>query len=330
MSYGIILPMDKVLKNTDSKNVCGGEYVDFSILGNVELPEGSVIVRRNENLPEGKLKIIEADNKNGVSDSKGIIIVESSEPSMQKLTNLVIEKMGYSNINKMYAKELNITEDEYLLTLNYEKIAKLAESDPDKFYEIINILSNKNKLDEVMKNGWEKFAKNYNFSSFMQAYLPWHRADILVNAILLLSMGDNSWDAALNNDTQDVMRRTDKISEDENMDDLFSDIFDLECFEDEKIDYKKEFLTVLDEIEKQLPLNKNIDYDLNTMRKILIESKTPIDALNKIKNELHLLPMPIRDENSAIPTIAEIYMAINMLLAISQDQKEAFIYPQLK
>jgi hypothetical protein len=312
MPYGIISPMDKVIDNTDSKNVCGGQYIDFSILGNVELPKGSVIVRRNENLPDGKLKIIEADEKDGISASKGILIVESSEPDMKKLTNLILEKMGYLHFDKMCAKELDMTDEEYLLLSNNEVNAKLLRDDPDKYFELSKKMMDRYELLNEVKNNWEKFAKNSDFLSYEQMNLPWHRADALINAILVLAMTGNSWDASVEIDNQ-------------NSDDIFDD----DDFQDGKIDYKKEFLTVLDEIELQLPVNKNASYDLNTMRNILIESDTPMDALDKIKSELNLLPMPVRDENAPVPNQRAIFQVLDMMLAISQDNKEVFIYPQL-
>lgn len=331
MPYGIILPMDKVFENADSRNVCGGLVTDFSILGDVSLPEGSVIVRRNENLPEGKLKIIEADDKDGIPASKGIIIVETSEPNIHKMTNLIIEKMGYSNLNKMYCKEFNISEEEYLLAINNKDFAKLAETDPDLFSKILQKFSNKYEIDQELEEGWKEFANKCNFSAFMQLYLPWHRADILLNAILLLSMTENSWEVNLDEDKNDGTPKSedqeDEISNEDFIRDLMRESYDDEL-SDEIIDYKKEFLTVLDEIEKQLPPDKNINYDLNTMRRILVESETPSDALEKIKDELHIVPLPVRDETGEPQDNIGVYTTIDTILAISDAQKKFLIYPQ--
>lgn len=328
MPYGIILPMDKVFENVDNRNICGGQTVDFSILGDVPLPEGSVIVRRNENLPEGKLKIIEADEKDGISGSKGITIVETSEPDIHKAANLIIEKMGYSNLNKMYSQEFGISEEDYLLAIDNQEFAKLAETDDDKYSQIISKIMDNYEINQEAEESWKKFAKKYNFSSFMQMYLPWHRADVLLNTIWLLSITENSWEVNLDDDKEYGIPKL-KAQEDENsIADVWNELYREEC-PDEIIDYKKEFLTVLDEIEKQLPPNKNINYDLNTMRRILTESVTPADALEKIKSELHIVPMPPQDENSKLPDKNETYTLIDTILAISDTQKEFLIYPQI-
>ncbi len=172
MPYAIILPMDKVFKNTDSKNILGGQYVDFSILGNVQLPEGAVIVRKNKTIPKGRLKVIETDENDGIDKNKKVLIVESSEENMQKLTNSIIEKMGYSDFNKEYANAIGLTEEEYNITKDAQKMLDLLDTDPDKYIELASKTCNIAEVNQKINNGWEKFAKKYNFMPYQQVYLP--------------------------------------------------------------------------------------------------------------------------------------------------------------
>lgn len=306
MPYAIILPMDKIFVNTDSKNILGGQYIDFSILGNVQLPEGSVIVRRNRNIPKGKLKVIEADENDGIDKNKKVLIVESSEENMQKLANSIVEKMGYSDINKLFASAVGLTEEECEIINDAQKVSDLLNTDIDRYIELSFKVGNNVEVNQKINEGWEKFAKKYKFMPYQQLFLPWHRADSLLNGILILKLNNDSW----------IVTPEKKDNKDN---------------DEEPVDYKKEFLTVLDEIEKQLPKGKNINYDLNTMRAILNESNSPSDALEKIKDRLFIIPMPIANENSDEKLDnASIYMVIDCFLAISKDKKEFLIYPQFQ
>lgn len=44
-NYSVLMPMDKIMESTPKENLIGGQMVDFYIRGDVQLPDGSVIIK---------------------------------------------------------------------------------------------------------------------------------------------------------------------------------------------------------------------------------------------------------------------------------------------
>ncbi len=142
-------------------------------------------------------------------------------------------------------------------------------------------------LDRKTPECWDKFAKKYGYYSGWHSYSPLGRSESLISCIKFASIGGDTW------------------------------------LKDEGIvDYQKEFLTVIDEI-KIAAKSKNIElsYDIDTMKNIIEESQTPSKALERIKNEMHLIPIDTfkMDEQSSTGSC---YRIINLVLGIDDMMKE--------
>lgn len=75
---------------------------DFAFVGNVELPNNAVIVKYNNEVPQGKLRISK-------DDETGIKIVETSESNVSKTAETIIKKMGYTTFKDLVKSDENIT-----------------------------------------------------------------------------------------------------------------------------------------------------------------------------------------------------------------------------
>ncbi len=92
--YSIIMPFNKTLKEKGNK-IVGGIATDLYSRGSVRIPKGSVIVKYNSNIPSGKYRVCDASKIEEFKELKGIKIIETSDKNMQKVTDNVIERLGY-------------------------------------------------------------------------------------------------------------------------------------------------------------------------------------------------------------------------------------------
>lgn len=90
--YGIIMPADKTIEKNGTDKIYGGIPDDFAMSGDVEIPEGSVIVLKNSKIPEDSFKVYNS------KELKGVKIVETSNSDMNEVIPNIIEKMGYTTI----------------------------------------------------------------------------------------------------------------------------------------------------------------------------------------------------------------------------------------
>ncbi len=86
--YSYITPFDEV------KNLVGGSPVDMYTKGSVKLPSGTVIVRRNPNIPKGKLRVLDTSAIDEFKAIKAGKVIETSE-TPHAATSQILKKLGY-------------------------------------------------------------------------------------------------------------------------------------------------------------------------------------------------------------------------------------------
>lgn len=86
--YFYIMPFNKV------PNIVGGSPVDIFTKGSVRIPKGTVIVRQNMNIPEGKYKITRAQAIEEFKDLKGVKVIETNKPA-HNVGEQILKKLGY-------------------------------------------------------------------------------------------------------------------------------------------------------------------------------------------------------------------------------------------
>lgn len=86
--YSYIMPFDEV------KNLVGGSPVDMYTKGSVKLSNGTVIVRRNPNIPKGKLRVLDTSAIDEFKAIKAGKVIETSE-TPHAATSQILKKLGY-------------------------------------------------------------------------------------------------------------------------------------------------------------------------------------------------------------------------------------------
>ena len=86
--HAYILPFNEV------KNIVGGNPVDIYTKGSVKLPKGTVIIRQNRSIPEGKYKVIDAEKIKKFKNLHGVKVIETAQ-TPHEATPYILEKLGY-------------------------------------------------------------------------------------------------------------------------------------------------------------------------------------------------------------------------------------------
>lgn len=160
MKYAILAPLNGVMKSNKKENIVGGAITDFFIKKSVKLPEGSVIVRHNPDVPKGKLKVLNAGMIEELKDTKGLTVLETSG-NVKETANNAVEMMGYSRIDKMM--------------MNNDEIADTAEE------------------------AFETFANNNGFKNYpLHSTSPYGRSEMLIEDIKILLGHENNWEHTMN------------------------------------------------------------------------------------------------------------------------------------
>ncbi len=339
MKYGIILPYDAAIKNLNKKNILGGKINDFFVRGNVQLPDNSIIVKHNPDIEKGKLKITDASKTlKDFKNTKGIKIVETSNPDMQKAVSTVIEKTGYSRLDSLMNKERGYSEEAADLMTSDKKQKKLKLENPQKFYEITGNIdwSKVSEYEKHVNECWNNFCRENNLTDCWHTYSPWGRSESLIECINVAGLGTDSWISEPLYDKEnenffdeDGMPKFPKIDEEnlseEEKNEILSKFLSSIMYSDvkEEINYKTEFLKVIDEIKQQTPKDKPLSYDIDKMKKIIEKSEKPSIALKQIESELGLKLMPNEKMKKEIPNAKEKYAVIDTLLCLSEIQKNS-------
>lgn len=273
MKYAVILPFEKVLRETPQEKIGGGKYGDFFFIDSVKLPEGSKIVKYNKSIQDGKFRISEAKDENGIP-IKGVELVETSNPDMCAAAQRVSEKMGYSAFDDIFytteeakvdAKKLK----DFMNTGDFSKIIP-GSNEFEEFLELSNRVNiQKAETMEQLEKVWDIFCSDINCCNLEQGFNnPWTKSDSLIHFIgnVLIDSNDNSW-----------LYRNGEIT----------------------VDFKDLITGQIDEIEEMLPKNKKLGFDIQKLKQIVIKSDTPAQAIKTVEKELKITPITMFDDNAA-------------------------------
>lgn len=272
MDYAVILPFNETLKQTPKSKVLGGMNEDFFFQDMVKIPKGSVIVKYNSKVPDGKFLSSEVFD--------GIPLIETSNRNVSESANTIIKKMGFTTYNDALKKHLHATDEEIkIITATPEceftaiKDAKkykkrLEESlalqtkaygnDPELAYLIENtksalkraeILERHSEKLKHISDGCKKYCEKEKLFDGLHSQSPWFRSEIAFAGIDLIEMQNhNSWGKFL----------------------------------------KNEIIEILKTAKTELPQGKNLGYDVDKAISIIEKSETPQIAKENLANELKL------------------------------------------
>ena len=91
MKYAIIMPYETTIKSNSKRKFIEGMPNDLYTNGSVKVPEGSIMIKYDENLPKDYFKISESPSL------KGVKVIETSQYP-HDIVPAVIEKMGYTHL----------------------------------------------------------------------------------------------------------------------------------------------------------------------------------------------------------------------------------------
>lgn len=92
--YAVLMPVN-VARQTAGNRFVGGVAADFYSKGKVKIPKGSVIVRRNARVPEGKYRISDASKIEQFKQLHGVKIIETASTDMVSDVDNILCRMGY-------------------------------------------------------------------------------------------------------------------------------------------------------------------------------------------------------------------------------------------
>lgn len=260
-SFAILAPLKKFIENC-KENIVGGVVQDFFMKNSVKLPEGTIIIRKSSQIPEGKLKVINAEVLDEFKGTKGIKIVETSQSIKDTATTLV-KKMGFSTLTNPSKRKM-----EYGKHLEY--------------------LNDENKA-------WAKFTKEHGFKYCYHGYSPIGRAESLINCLNVVARNSDSWIKHL--------KKT-------------------EYREEMTVDYQKEILDIVQEIKTHKTKDDELTFNIDKYEECIKTSKTPNEAIEKIKKELKFISPDKRDLNKEIPSDEIGYSTLRMVFGLDKEYKK--------
>ncbi len=270
--YGIILPFDGVLKKNDIKNIIGGRPGDFFAIDEIRLPEDSIIVRKNPQVPKGKLRIVEADNLVGFENAKGIKIVESSEDiSSASLVQSIIKKTGKDTLDYDIALSANDNArwTEFCKKQGFENT--MAAYTPwhrtDCIPTFVGMLKDYGNSWNVKPEDIAIDRLKYDFLSSAEAIFPF-KPELLYNKL--------QSDSGFKDKTGKMLK-------------TYSDFYKKEYGVSESIDFQKLLLDEIAKIKQEFPKSKNTLVDIDKLEEIIKNSETPLIASSRIKDKLGLV-----------------------------------------
>ena len=298
----VLAPLDGVMKSSPKENIVGGTIMDFFIKKSVKIPKGSVIVRHNPDVPQGKLNVINAEEIDEFKNTRGITVLETSD-NVKDTANKAVKMMGYTRLDKMIHQMAGLSEKtaKLLEELKDPKAsARIAEKNPERLALLEEIDSDKFlKTVEKTNVAFQNFVQKHGFKNYpLHSASPYGRSEGMIEGIKLLLLHDNSWEHKMDGG-------------------LLSQ-------KGEEINYKKEFLEVIPEIKESLGEGETLTYDIDKLGEIIKESKTPKDALEQVETQLKLKPMkPIEEALASQGEIKpdDIYQVVDTFIGISPMQK---------
>lgn len=288
MKYAVLMPFKSTVEQTPSKNIIGGVTDDFFFMNEVKLPEGSVILKFNDKIPQGKLQVSQAVDDGQVL--KGVSLVETSNPQTGDVATLLTKKMGYTSMEDVAKDALGVNDSDYKIITS--DLTKLNDEERNRYCELsVDVGEKAMEYAQKVNTSWGDFAKENNYHKGLHAYSPWGRSEHVIQGVNLLGEGgNNSW--------------------------LGKD------YVGNAVDYKQEFIKVLDESMQALPKDKELSFDANKLKIILSESNTPKDAEKSIKEKMGLKILPNKGEMPQSISDVEIYTHLDTVIGLSDIQKE--------
>ncbi len=219
--YAIIMPYETTVNSNENGKFIEGMPNDLYTNGSVKVPEGSVIIKYNPDIPEGETIITNS------SQLKGVKLIESSEYP-HKLVPSVIKKMGYSHLQA----------DGPIGLFSFGK-------------------NNGNDVDVALENysAWKEFCDSHCIKATRHTGSAGDIAESVVENVGKLCV-KNSWFGGRENTKN----------------------------------YKEELLYYLEEIKPWQNMGYFVSYDLDTMIKIIQDSPTPKEAVEKMKEKFGFHP----------------------------------------
>lgn len=323
MKYAILLPMDKVFQNTEKQNILGGELEDFFITGSVKLPDNSVIIKYNPDIQNGRMKITDASKTlDDFKGTKGIKIIETSNPDAGVFANKMIGKMGYTQINDIVKKLAGLSDEEARFVFDPKYTFNLMNNDFDKYFELEEAVD-LDKLDDagmVIKQGYQGFCEKFHITPWQHTYSPWGRSEMLIEAVKLAGLNGDKWEKLLFKAPEFEVIMFDDAAE-ITADDIKTSLNSAHNGKN-TVDYKKEFLKIIDEIKKEVPKDRKLSFDIDVLREIIENAETPSSALKEIEERLNIKPMVSSKEYEGDSSNSELFDLINAVLCITDEQKE--------
>lgn len=310
MDYAIILPFNDVMKNTPKSKILGGINEDFMFQDLVKLPKGSVIVKYNSNVPEGKFLISDA--------FEGIKLIESSNRKLGESADVIIKKMGFTTYDDALKKYLGAS-DEEIKTLTsipesslMEQIGLVKQFDSPKIYKqqfedsyksSLEMFGNEPECENMitlakinldfatiieryydklqnLDTSCRRFCKKEKIFSGMHNQSPWMKSEFGITAIETTELlNNNSWGESL----------------------------------------KNRILSILKDAKENIPNGKSLGYDIDKAIEIIDKSETPRIAKERLAKELNIKPMAPRGDIQKIKEDAMLddgEDSIDMLLSI--------------
>lgn len=294
MKYSIITPFKETVENMPKSKVLGGLQDDFFFQDAVKLPKGSVIVKYNPDVPSQKFIVSDAFD--------GIKLLETSDKDLNKVSNVVIKKMGYTTYDDALKNFLSASDREMeILTSIPESqlkdqintiiqnggFAKTKESLKENLKLTLDMFSDNNipMAEQYIKTAKENFAKNMEtievmekyskkLDEFPKAWAKYCSGEKLVN----LQHSQTPWFKA------ELSLNGIEMCEKANNNSWGKDL-------------KQIIIKSLEDAKANLPEGKSLGVDSNRLIQIIKSSKTPKDARIQIEKELKIKAMPAAIES---------------------------------
>lgn len=294
MKYSIITPFKETIEGMPKSKILGGLQDDFFFQDIVKLPKGSVIVKYNPNVPSQKFLVSDAFD--------GIKLIETSNQDLNKVSNVVIKKMGYTPYDDALKNFLSASdkEMEFLTSMPEAQLkdqintiiqnggfAKTKESLKENLKLTLDMFSDNNipMAEQYIKAAKENYAKNMESLEIMEKYAKkldafptsWAKycsTEKLVNA----QHSQTPWfKAELSLNGIDICERANNNSWGK--------------------DLKQIIVKSLEDAQANLPEGKSLGVDSKKLIQIIKSSKTPKDARLQIEKELKIKAMPAAIES---------------------------------
>ncbi len=217
--YSLILPFDKACKMPNAKSY-GGRHNDFMFVDNLDLPKGSFIVKQNTNLKDGIVEFSEANKKlPELVNTKGITLIETNMTPYEA-TDLLIEKLGYTNLKKMYAEKMGMSIEEVNLMNNTENYIGVIGDEKEAEKKLFELFNNEEFIEKTLKrmelnekwnDDWASFCSKYNFKNCNHINTIFSKTEDVFLSTGLLSKINNNWHYDGVNCKQEILKTLDKI-----------------------------------------------------------------------------------------------------------------------